>query len=167
MEPRGHAFPPDAPEGSRNPHRRLQRVPEQRDLDVDQMSVELADAYNTGLQAFLEHGNEGRGKESEATSLEGSLSRSEESLSGSEGSPSWHRKGKRPTRHNPTRQAAGGLSFVANAYNTGMQAFLEHGSEGRGKESEATSLEQFQKCILERHEVSKNSKSRKHDDIDD
>ena len=76
------AFPPDAPEGSTNPHRRLQRVPEQRDLDVDQMSVELADAYNTDLQAFLEHGNEGHGKESEATSLEGSLSRSEESLSG-------------------------------------------------------------------------------------
>ena len=91
-----HAFPPDAPEGSTNPHRRLQRVPEQQDLDVDQMSVELADAYNTGLQAFLEHGN-----------------------------------------------------------------------EGRGKESEATSLEQFQKCILERREVSKSSKSRKHDNIDD
>ncbi len=58
-------------------------------------------------------------------------------------------------------QAAGGLSFVANVYNTGMQAFLEQGGK-----VDAITLEVFQKCILERHDVSKSSK-RRHNDVGD
>jgi len=66
-------------------------------------------------------------------------------------------------------QAAGGLSFVANVYNAGMQAFLEHGNEGRGKENDVISLEVFQMCILDRHDVSKSGKcKRQHEcELDD
>ena len=60
-------------------------------------------------------------------------------------------------------QAAGGLSFVANAYNTGMQAFLEHGNEGCGKDSAAIPLTVFQKCIVDRHDVSKTRKTKRKD----
>ena len=60
-------------------------------------------------------------------------------------------------------QAAGGLSFVANVYNTGMQAFLEHGNEGCGKEGDAIPLAVFQKCIADRHDVSKSASSKRRD----
>ena len=60
-------------------------------------------------------------------------------------------------------QAAGGLSFVANVYNTGMQAFLAHGNEGCGKDGDAIPLSVFQKCILDRHDVSKTRKTKRKD----
>ena len=46
-------------------------------------------------------------------------------------------------------QAAGGLSYVTNVYNTAIQAFIEHGQEGK-----AISLEVFQSAVLARHDVS-------------
>ena len=60
-------------------------------------------------------------------------------------------------------QAAGGLSFVANVYNTGMQAFLAHGNEGCGKDGDAIPLSVFQKCIVDRHDVSKTRKTKRKD----
>ena len=58
-------------------------------------------------------------------------------------------------------QAAGGLSFVANVYNTGMQAFLLHGNEKSETGSHSISLEVFQKCILERHDVSQDDRKKR------
>ena len=56
-------------------------------------------------------------------------------------------------------QAAGGLSFVANAHNTGMLAFLSVSHATEGRDPGLVSLEMFQACIRNRHEVSTTSGS--------
>ena len=57
-------------------------------------------------------------------------------------------------------QAAGGLSFNANVYHTCMMAFIGSGNDHHvsGDADPKITLEEFQKCILARHQVSSKTK---------